>query len=130
MRLAIPLLMGRLASRFGHCDEFALIDIDMERRRSTNTTFERNVPRRRAMFPEWLHARGVRTVIACGIGWKAQAVLADLGIHVLLGAPSETLDKLVTAFLAGTLPVTQDWKSVHPQPASPEPGDAPRPTRV
>lgn len=44
-------------------------------------------------------------IIAGGMGQRAQELFALEGIRVVVGAPSETPEKLITDYLAGTLVV-------------------------
>lgn len=102
MKIAIPLADGRLAMRLRHCDTFALVELDTVQRRSRSATFV-TPPAKQDSFPGWLHDRGVNVMIAGSLGHRSQQLLAENGIRVLLGAPRETPDKLLAAYLDGTL---------------------------
>lgn len=108
MKIAIPLADGRLAMRLRHCDTFALVELDIVQRRSRNATFV-TPPPQQALFPGWLHDRGVSVMIAGSLGHRSQHLLAENGIRVLLGAPRDTPDKLLAAYLDGTL-ASQTWR--------------------
>ena len=103
MMIAIPLAGGRLSMHFGHCERFALVDVDDATRtvRATNTLDA--PPHQPGLLPSWLHERGVGTVIASGIGQRAQQLFAQNGIRVIVGAPADTPERLVSAYLAGSL---------------------------
>lgn len=69
-------------------------------------TAESTVPAPRhepGLLPRWLAEQGATVVIAGGMGRRAQDLLAEQGIQVVTGAPVETADKVVAAFLCGTL---------------------------
>ncbi|MGQ9574826.1 MAG: NifB/NifX family molybdenum-iron cluster-binding protein [Thermoguttaceae bacterium] len=103
MTIAIPVTNGRLALHFGHCERFALVDVDDATRRLRGMTLLDAPPHEPGLLPSWLHQRGVDTVIAGGMGPRAQQLFAHAGINVILGAPAETPEALVSAYLAGTL---------------------------
>lgn len=103
MRIAIPLADGKLATHFGHCERFALIDVDP----STKTILKREdivpPPHEPGLLPPWLAERGASMIIAGGMGQRAQGLFAGQGIQVVIGAPAETPEALATAYMAGTL---------------------------
>ena len=106
MKIAIPLAEGRLAMRLRHCDTFALVELDTVQRRSRSATFV-TPPPQQALFPGWLYDCGVNVVIAGSLGHRSQQLFAENGIRVLLGAPHETPDILLAAYLNGTLTAGQ-----------------------
>ena len=103
MRIAIPLADGKLATHFGHCASFALIDIDQ----SNNTILKREdvnaPPHLPGLLPAWMAERGVSLVIAGGMGRRALELFAHQKIGVVLGAPTDTPEKLVKAHLDGSM---------------------------
>lgn len=105
MRFAIPLADGKLAMHFGHCASFALIDADPERKSVMIRDDVDAPPHQPGLLPPWLAERGVNRIIAGGMGQRAQALFAEHGIEVTVGASAETPEKLVTEYLAGTLTV-------------------------
>ena len=108
MKIAIPLADGRLAMRLRHCDTFALVELDTVQRRSRSAIFV-TPPPKQDLFPGWLYDHGVNVVIAGSLGHRSQQRFAENGIRVLLGAPRETPDKLLAAYLDGTL-TNQTWR--------------------
>ncbi|MFP3929064.1 MAG: NifB/NifX family molybdenum-iron cluster-binding protein [Desulfobacteraceae bacterium] len=105
MRIAIPLANGRLSMHFGHCEHFALIDVDPDSGKVVERQDVDAPPHQPGLLPRWLEERGTRVLIAGGIGQRAQSLLTEMGIRVVVGAPSETPEKLVDDYLAGTLQV-------------------------
>lgn len=103
MKIAIPLAAGKLAIHFGHCKHFALVDVDT----SANTIMRREdveaPPHQPGLLPPWLAERGVTAIIVGGMGQRAQGLFAEQGMRVIVGAPAETPEKLVTDYLGGTL---------------------------
>ncbi|MFH1709259.1 MAG: iron-sulfur cluster carrier protein MrpORP [Planctomycetota bacterium] len=103
MRIALPVTDGKLCMHFGHCDKFVLIDVDPKTKKTVKKS-EVDAPEHQpGLLPPWLAERGVNVVIAGGMGGRAQGLFAEAGIKVVVGAPAETPEKLVGAYLAGTL---------------------------
>lgn len=103
MKIAIPMADGRLCMHFGHCQQFALVEVDEATRQATQTAFVTPPPHEPGVLPRWLHEQGVNLVIAGGMGGRALQLFAQNGIEVVVGAPVETPENLVAAYLSGTL---------------------------
>ena len=103
MRIAIPVAAGRLAAHFGHCEQFALLDVDTERKLILGDEAVAAPPHQPGLLPGWLAERGAEVIIAGGMGMKAQQIFAEQGISVVVGAPSEEPAAVARAFLEGTL---------------------------
>jgi len=103
MKIAIPLAAGRLCMHFGHCEQFALVDVEENDGKAMQTTLVTPPPHEPGLLPGWLHQQGVALVIAGGMGQRAQQLFGQSGVKVLVGAPSETPETLVSAYLDGTL---------------------------
>jgi len=103
MRIAIPLAHGKLSMHFGHCEHFALVDVDLSSKRMLNRVDIKAPPHQPGLLPPWLAQRGATLIIAGGMGQRAQTLFADHGIQVLVGAPVETPERLINAYLSGTL---------------------------
>ena len=103
MRIAIPLVDGRLCMHFGHCAQFALLDVNEGTRSITGITKLDPPAHEPGVLPRWLNEQGATVIIAGGMGQRAQALFAEQGVKVVVGAPADTPEALVTAFLAGTL---------------------------
>ncbi|HUU43246.1 MAG TPA: iron-sulfur cluster carrier protein MrpORP, partial [Planctomycetota bacterium] len=76
MRIAIPMADGRLAMHFGHCQEFALVDVDVEKGSITGQTAEAAPDHQPGLLPKWLAERGAEVIIAGGMGRRAQDLFA------------------------------------------------------
>jgi ATP-binding protein involved in chromosome partitioning len=103
MRIAIPLADGKLSMHFGHCERFVLIDADPATKRIQAREELTAPPHEPGLLPRWLAERGAQLIIAGGMGGRAQGLFAQNGIQVVVGAPAETPDVLVAAYLGGTL---------------------------
>ena len=103
MRIAIPLAEGRLSMHFGHCECFALVDVDVEQKQVLKREDVDAPAHQPGLLPPWLAERGARLIIAGGMGSRAQALFSQQGIEVVVGAPPEAPELLVEEYLAGTL---------------------------
>jgi len=103
MKIAIPLARGKLSLHFGHCEAFALIEVDENKKQITKTDILDAPPHQPGFLPRWLAEKGAQVIITGGMGQRAQAIFAEHNIEVIVGAKSETPEEIVTAYLNGTL---------------------------
>jgi len=103
MKIAIPTADGRLCMHFGHCQQFALVEVDAAAGTIIGTTFLTPPAHEPGVLPRWLHEQGANVIIAGGMGRRAQDLFAASGIEVVVGAPGEKPEDIVSAYLAGTL---------------------------
>jgi ATP-binding protein involved in chromosome partitioning len=102
MPIAMPLAQGRLPLRFGHCEQFALIDVDKELKQIASRRLVEAPDHQPGLLPRWLHEQGATLIIAGGMGQRAQGLFAEHSISAVR-APTEEPETLVEAYLAGTL---------------------------
>ncbi len=101
MRIAIPISSGQLAQHFGHCEQFAFFDVDTGR-----VVAEKQEPapeHEPGLLPRWLSERGVKLVIAGGMGSRALSLFKQEGIEVLIGAESREPATIVRDYLGNRL---------------------------
>ncbi len=103
MKFAIPLAEGKLTAHFGHCREFALVDVEDNEIKAKETL--EPPPHEPGVLPRWLHELGTNVIIAGGMGARALDLFAQNGIKVLTGAPSLTPEELVQQYLNNTLQI-------------------------
>jgi ATP-binding protein involved in chromosome partitioning len=103
MRIAIPMAAGRLSQHFGHCQGFALLDVDQAAKTILSKQELESPEHQPGLLPRWLAEKGATLIIAGGMGASAQKLFAESGIQVVIGAPAETPETLVSSFLSGTL---------------------------
>ncbi len=99
---AIPTENGLLCSHFGHCEQFTLVEAGDGGEPAVREVCEAP-PHEPGLLPRWLAEKGVNTVIAGGMGARAQQIFAESGVKVLCGAPQAEPLRLVRDHLAGTL---------------------------
>ncbi len=103
MKIAIPLAGGKLSMHFGHCELFALVDVDPVEKKILKREDVEPPPHEPGLLPKWLAERGANVIIAGGMGQRAQGLFAEHGICVIVGAPGDSPERLVGDYLAGTL---------------------------
>ncbi len=103
MRIAIPVANDRLAAHFGHCEQFAMIEIDEENNKVTGRSDVEAPPHEPGLLPPWLAEKGVNVIIAGGMGQRALALFAQQGIKVITGAPANAPESLAELYLGGNL---------------------------
>ena len=108
MRIAIPIADGRLATHFGHCEAFALIDLDTEKKTVLGKEVVQAPGHEPGLFPRWLAEHGANLIIAGGMGMRAQQLFSAQGIQVAVGAPAEDPEALALAYVNGTLETGQN----------------------
>jgi len=103
LKIAIPTVNGQLCQHFGHCETFALLEVDQENREILNSQGLTPPAHEPGVLPEWLHSQGADVIIAGGMGQMAQQMFARNGIKVVVGASENTPETIVAAYLEGTL---------------------------
>jgi len=108
MRIAIPIAAGRLSAHFGHCEQFAIVDVDREGKQIKEQQLLTPPAHEPGVLPAWLSGLNVNVVIAGGMGQRALQLFAQNDIEVLCGAPSAKLEQLVSDYLEGRLALGQN----------------------
>jgi len=103
MRIAIPLAQEKLSLHFGHCEKFAIFDVDFDEKKIVNSELYSTPPHEPGARPKWLSEKQVNLIITGGMGRRAQMLFQQYGMKVVVGAPVDTPQKVVEAYLNGTL---------------------------
>ena len=103
MRIAIPITDGKLSAHFGHCEQFALVDVDEQTRQIISTTQLQPPAHEPGVLPKWLGEQKADVIIAGGMGQRARQLFAQNNIQVIVGASAQNTDQLVKAYLDHTL---------------------------
>ena len=101
MKIAVPLAEGKLTNHFGHCEQFAIIDVDGDK--INNKELVTPPPHEPGVIPRWLGEMGVSLIIAGGMGQRAISLFQERGVRVITGAPNLEPEELVQQYLKGTL---------------------------
>ena len=108
MRIAIPLTEGKLSQHFGHCEQFAIIDVDSDSKSIKSQELVNPPAHEPGVLPKWLAELNVEMIIAGGMGQRAQQLFAQNNIDVAVGAPEDEPQELVLQYLAGRLQCGQN----------------------
>ena len=103
MRYAIPVSGGIVSPHFGHCEYFALIDVDEQAKKILKKELVPSPGHQPGLLPEWLADQGVSFVIAGGMGSRAQSLFQQNRVGVILGVLESDPEKAVLGHLNGQL---------------------------
>jgi predicted Fe-Mo cluster-binding NifX family protein len=103
MRIAIPTANGKLCMHFGHCELFSIIEVDENEKKITGREDVTPPPHEPGVLPRFLGEQKVSLIIAGGMGGRAQSLFTEQNIDVIIGAPAETPETIVNAYLNGSL---------------------------
>jgi predicted Fe-Mo cluster-binding NifX family protein len=106
-KIAIPLENGVLCPHFGHCQQFAIVDVvDNIITNVKEVTPPEHVP---GLYPKWIAQFGVTDVIAGGMGQQAIMLFNQQKINAFVGAPVKEPKELVSDFLSGKLELSANY---------------------
>jgi ATP-binding protein involved in chromosome partitioning len=103
MRYAIPVSGGVVSLHFGHCEQFALIDVNEDKKEIIKKELVPSPGHEPGLLPKWLSEQGVSFVIAGGMGSRAQSLFQQNRIGVIIGTLEEDPEKAVLGHLDGKL---------------------------
>lgn len=103
MKIVVPIAEGKMATHFGHCAGFDTFDIAKDGKTIAKKEYIHAPPHEPGLLPKFLGEKGVTHIIAGGMGSRARELFAERNIIVAVGAPTDSSDKIVANFLAGTL---------------------------
>ncbi|MFH0788614.1 MAG: iron-sulfur cluster carrier protein MrpORP [Pseudomonadota bacterium] len=101
LKIAIPMAEGMLCNHFGHCEQFALIDL--QGKNIIQKVMVTPPPHEPGLLPRWLGEKGVNLIIAGGMGQRAVSLFNERGIKVLTGAPQLAPEALIAQYVNQTL---------------------------
>lgn len=103
MKIAIPVIDNALCMHFGHCEHFAIVEVNESEQKVVGTTLVSPPPHEPGVLPPWLASQGVSLVIAGGMGQRAQQIFVAKGVRVVTGAPQLPPEELALRFIKGQL---------------------------
>ena len=103
MRYAVPISGGVVASHFGHCEEFALFDVDENSKKILRRGYVSSPGHQPGLLPDWLAKQDVSLVIASGMGSRALSLFQQKRIGVVTGIIESNPEKVVQSYLNGKL---------------------------
>jgi len=106
-KIAIPMENGKLCAHFGHCEYFAIVNIENnEIKDIQEITPPEHQP---GLYPRWVASFGVTDVIGGGMGQKAIDLFNQQNINAFVGAPAKGARELVSDFIADKLTLTANY---------------------
>ncbi len=103
MKIAIPTVEGKLCLHFGHCQQFAFITVD-DNKKISEVEMVTPPPHEPGVLPKWLAANQVNLILAGGMGHRAQNLFVEAGVKVVVGVQGDlTPQQAVEAYLNGSL---------------------------
>jgi predicted Fe-Mo cluster-binding NifX family protein len=103
MKIAIPVSDKKLCLHFGHCEQFEVFDVDDHTKNIIGRATFNAPPHEPGLLPRWLADKGVKCVIAGGMGSRAVAIFKENGVNVITGAQSGEPTAIVKDYLDGRL---------------------------
>ncbi|MCD6250232.1 MAG: NifB/NifX family molybdenum-iron cluster-binding protein [candidate division Zixibacteria bacterium] len=103
MKIAIPTVDGILCPHFGHCQQFAILDIDPETKTINETKMLTPPPHEPGVLPAWLSQMGCKIIIAGGMGGRAVDLFRQGGVEVVMGASNGKPEDIVMDYLKSKL---------------------------
>ena len=100
-KIASPMENGMLCSHFGHCEYFAVVDVE----NNEIVGVQDIIPpeHQPGVYPRWIAGLNATDVIAGGMGQKAINLFLAEEINVYTGAPVKSANEIVEDFLADKL---------------------------
>lgn len=106
-KIAIPMENGVLCAHFGHCQQFAIVDVaDGVITDVKELTPPEHVP---GLYPRWVAGFGVTDVIAGGMGQKAIDLFLAQNINAFVGGPMKSAKEIVEDFIADELTLSANY---------------------
>jgi len=102
-RIAIPVTGGKLSAHFGHCEHFAVFEVDEEKATIVSKQEVEPPAHEPGVLPRWLGGMQVNLIITGGMGRRAQDLFAENRIEVLCGVGEDEPEQIVQQYLDGQL---------------------------
>ncbi len=106
-KIAIPIENGVLCAHFGHCQTFAIVNVE----NNEITEIKEVIPPEHVpgLYPRWVAQFGVTDVIAGGMGQQAIMLFNQQNINAFVGAPIKSAKELVSEFLENKLNLSANY---------------------
>ncbi|NQU81029.1 MAG: ATPase [Bacteroidetes bacterium] len=103
---AVPTVDGKLCQHFGHCEKFAIVEIQDDK--VVGEEYITPPVHQPGVYPKFLADYGVKVIISGGMGQRAQDLFAQNNIEVCVGVNSDSPQKLVKQYLEDQLETGQN----------------------
>ena len=103
-----------MGMHFGHCDVFTLVEIENDAIKNVSTLENPPHAEGGCIAPvQMLASKGVKAMLAGGMGFRPLMAFNQAGIHVFYAAEAPTVGESVKAFIAGQLPEFSQDQTCH-----------------
>ena len=85
MKIAMPLADGKLCAHFGHCQVFAVFEVDASDKKIIKREDHTPPAHEPGVLPRWLSEKGVNLILTGGMGFRAQQFFNQYGVNVMVG---------------------------------------------
>jgi len=99
MKIALPVTDNQLCMHFGHCEKFALYEVEEKTKTISSHDYLIPPPHEPGLLPVWLAEKGVNCIIAGGMGSRAQQLFAEQKIKVITGASAKDPKIVIDEYL-------------------------------
>lgn len=103
MKIAIPVAQGQLCAHFGHCEQFAFLDLDVDEKKIVKRIDLTPPAHAPGVIPPWVAEQGAEIVLAGGMGGRAIQIFEQYGVKVQVGCPSDTPENIAEQFMSNSL---------------------------
>jgi ATP-binding protein involved in chromosome partitioning len=103
VKIMIPLSQGVASAHFGHCQEFALLDVDPVSGDIREESLLTPPPHEPGVLPRWIAEQGAELVLAGGMGQKARVILEKHKVQVMTGVPGRSPREVIQLWHRGEL---------------------------
>jgi predicted Fe-Mo cluster-binding NifX family protein len=110
MKLAISTDQGYVSAHFGRCQSYTIVEIDEGKLQSREEI--PNPGHQPGFLPQYLSERGVNSIIAGGMGPRAQGLFAQMNIETIIGVQG-TIDDIIEKYLKQELETGEDLCGHH-----------------
>lgn len=100
MKIAVATENAKVSGHFGHCEGFQLFDV--KEGVVVESVFLLNPGHKPGFLPQYLSENDVNTIIAGGMGKRAQDLFSSHNIQVVVGVSGD-VEEMVQAYLKGDL---------------------------
>ena len=108
MKYAVPVNGNMVATHFGHCEQFALIDVDEAKNEIVRKEIIPSPGHQPGLLPVWLAEQGISVIIASGMGSRAQELFRQNRIKVVINVLEGNPEKAILDYIGGRLEVGDD----------------------
>jgi len=108
MKIAIPVVEGHLSLHFGHCEQFAFFEVDMDSGKILSNEMLTPPPHEPGIIPKWVAEQGASYVITGGMGQQAKNIFERFGVKVVTGAQPIAPEQVAQDFVSDNLQIGEN----------------------